>query len=156
MIVTMNPNMFDINDVYYCKPIRNKIMNGGWFMRIIYSNDIVSINGIHLVFSISGKITEVYSNKYKFIFDGNYDTPRLINKIKEIENVILSNCDFKDKTPCYKLRDQLEQNFFKFFQSTQGSKTHVKTNNPVSFSIKISGIWTTDTTYGITYKFTKV
>ena len=96
MIVTMNPNMFDINDVYYCKPIRNKIMNGGWFMRIIYSNDIVSINGIHLVFSISGKITEVYSNKYKFIFDGNYDTPRLINKIKEIENVILSNCDIKN------------------------------------------------------------
>ena len=48
----MNPTMFDINDVYYCKPIRNKIMNGGWFMRIIYSNNIVSINGIHRIFYI--------------------------------------------------------------------------------------------------------
>ena len=152
----MNPTMFDINDVYYCKPIRNKIMNGGWFMRIIYSNNMVSINGIHIVFSISGKINEVYNNKYKFVFDNNYDTPKLIDKIKEIENAILLNCDIKDKTPSYKLRDQLDQNFFKFFQSTQGSKTHTKSNNPVSFSIKISGIWTTDTTYGITYKFTKV
>ena len=152
----MNPTMFDINDVYYCKPIRNKIMNGGWFMRIIYSNNMVSINGIHIVFSISGKINEVYNNKYKFVFDNNYDTLKLIDKIKEIENIILLNCEIKDRTPSYKLRDQLDQNFFKFFQSTQGTKTHTKSNTPVSFSIKISGIWTTDTNYGITYKFTKV
>lgn len=152
----MKPCMFNINHVYYCKPIRNKIMNGGLFMRIIYSNNIVSINGIHIVFSIPGKINEVYNNKYKFIFDNTYDTPRFIDKIKEIENNILSNCDINDKTPTYKLRDQLDQNFFKFFQSTHGSKTQVKINNLASFSIKISGIWTTDTSYGITYKFTKV
>lgn len=152
----MSPNMFNINDVYYCKPIRNKIMNGGLFMRIIYSNNIVSINGIHIVFSVSGKINEMYSNKYKFMFDTQYDTHKLIDKIKAIENQVLSNCDIKDKIPTYKLRDQLEQNFFKFFQSPQGSKAQTKSNNPVTFSIKISGIWTTETTYGITYKFTKV
>ena len=153
----MKPDIFDINDVYYCKPIRNKIMTGGWFMRIIYSNNMVSINGIHITFSISGKINEVYSNKYKFIFDTNHDTPKLIDRIKEIENLILKNCDINDKTPSYKLKDQLEQNFFKFFQPVQTSKTQVKQNTTLTnFSIKISGIWTTDTTYGITYKFTKV
>jgi len=148
----MKPDMFDINDVYYCKPIRNKIMNGGLFMRIIYSNNMVSINGIHIVFSIPGKINEVYHNKYKFVFDNNHDISNLI----EFENDILSNCNVIDKIPTYKLRDQLEQNFFKFFQSTHGSKTQAKINNQVRFSIKISGIWTTDTSYGITYKFTKV
>ena len=149
----MNPTMFDINDVYYCKPIRNKIMNGGWFMRIIYSNNIVSINGIHIVFSISGKINEVYNNKYKFYLIAITTHPTRQNQ--KIENVILLNCDIKDKTPSYKLRDQLDQNFLSSFNQHKDQR-HTKSNNPVSFSIKISGIWTTDTTYGITYKFTKV
>ena len=29
---------------------------------------------VFTVFSISGKINEVYNNKYKFVFDSNYDT----------------------------------------------------------------------------------
>ena len=150
----MKPDMFDINDVYYCKPIRNKIMNGGLFMRIIYSNNMVSINGIHIVFSIPGKINEVYHNKYKFVFDNNHDISNLI----EFENDILSNCNLSDKTPSYKLKDQLEQKFFKFFQSSHYVKPSGKQSNNSStiFSLKISGVWSTETTYGITYKFTKV
>lgn len=153
----MKPEMFDIENVYYCKPIRNKIMNGGTFMRIIYSNNLVSINGIHIAFVIQGKVNEVYSNKYKFNYDNFNDTPNLINKLQEIEKRLLISCDIPDKTPCYKLKDQLEQKFFKFFQSSQSTKTNNKQgSNPITFSLKISGIWSTDTTYGITYKFTKI
>ena len=153
----MTPDMFHVEDVYYCKPIRNKIMNGGMFMRIIYSNRLVSINGIHIVFTIQGKVNEVYNNKYKFNYDNFNDTPNLINKLQNIEKDVLTSCDLPDKTPCYKLKEQLEMKFFKFFQSSQPVKTHGKQgSSPISFSLKISGIWSTDTTYGITYKFTKV
>jgi hypothetical protein len=155
----MKPNMFNIEDVYYCKPIRNKIMNGGMFMRIIYSNSMVSINGIHIVFSISGKIHEVYNNKYKFAYDTvSPDILNIINNLECIEKKILSSCSLSDKTPSYKLKDQLEQKFFKFFQSSHYVKPSGKQSNNSStiFSLKISGVWSTETTYGITYKFTKV
>ena len=128
-------------------------------MRIIYSNSMVSINGIHIVFSISGRIHEVYNNKYKFVYDTvNSDISKLINKLQEVERYLLSNCNICNKTPSYKLKDQLEQKFFKFFQSAQHIKpTGKQTNNSSNmFSLKISGVWSTDSTYGITYKFTKV
>jgi len=44
---------------------------------------MVSINGIHIVFSISGKIHEVYNNKYKFAYDTV--SPDILN--------IINNCN---------------------------------------------------------------
>jgi len=160
----MRPDRFDKHDIYYCKPIRNKIMNGGLFSRIIYSTSLVSINGIHIVFSLNGRIQEVYNNKYKFMYDNDAATKSVIESLEKIEYDILKNYAFQEnKTIVFRLKDQLVSNFFKFFQS----KINVNPTNdsnqpttysicPTSFSLKISGVWATETSYGITYKFTRV
>lgn len=160
----MKPYMFNINDVYYCKSIRNKIMPGGMFTRIIYSNDLVSINGIHISFSLNGKIHEVYSNKYKFVYDVDTESKNTVETLEKIEIDILKNYSFPDKTVVFKLKEQLSANFFKFFQSKSHIKySHAENNHgldsgvaPILFSLKISGVWSTDNSYGITYKFTRV
>ena len=157
----MKPDMFEINDIYYCKPIKNKIMTGGTFTRIIYSNELVSMNGIHLIFTLNGKIQEIYNNKFKFIYDTDEKTRGIIQLIQNIENDILKGRFFKDKQINYKLKEQINTGFFKFFQTKIQTKIQTKTTNdmhskPVLFSLKISGIWSTDDNYGITYKFTRL
>ncbi len=156
MIIATNPALFNIQDVYYCKPIRNKIMTGGMFIRLIYSNQLVSINGIHVSFSITGRIQEIYNSKFKFFYENENDNYS-ISLIQDIENNLLNSADIKHRTPQYKLREQLTTGYFKFFQNniTKSGKIN---NAPVNttFVLKISGIWTTDTSYGITYKFTRV
>lgn len=156
MIIATNPALFNIQDVYYCKPIRNKIMSGGMFIRLIYSNQLASINGIHVSFSITGRVQEIYSNKFKFFYDNDTDNCS-ISLLQNIENNLLNSADIKHRNPQHKLREQLSAGFFKFFQnnSTKPGKINNSTIN-TTFVLKISGIWTTDTSYGITYKFTRV
>jgi len=153
----MKPDMFDIDDVYYCKPIKNKIMSGGTFTRIIYPNELVSMNGIQLIFALNGKIQEIYNNKYKFIYDTDEKTKSIIELLEYIENDILRGKNFKDKQISYKLKEQVNTGFFKFFHSKINVKTPSDTHSKsVLFSLKISGIWSTDGNYGITYKFTRL
>jgi hypothetical protein len=157
MFITMKPDMFEINDIYYCKSIKNKIMTGGTFTRIIYSNELVSMNGVHLIFTLNGRTQEIYNNKFKFICDTDEKTRSIIQLLQLIEHDILKERYFKNKQINYKLKEQFHSGFFKFFQS----KSHVKTTNDthskaVLFSLKISGIWSTDDNYGITYKFTRL
>jgi hypothetical protein len=156
MIIATNPAVFNIQDVYYCKPIRNKIMSGGMFIRLIYSNHLASINGIHVSFSITGRVQEIYSSKFKFFYENDTDNYS-ISLLQDIENNLLNSADIKHRNPQYKLREQLSAGFFKFFQNniTKSGKINNATIN-TTFVLKISGIWTTDTSYGITYKFTRV
>lgn len=158
MIIATCSSKFLIDNVYYCKPIKNKVMNGGMFIRIIYSSCFTSINGIHLVFKMTGKIQEVYNNKFKHTYNVN-DNKDIISTILNIEETLLSNANINEKTAQYKLKDQITSGFFKFFQNGNVKTETTKTKQPLvttRFILKISGIWTTDVNYGITYKFIKV
>jgi hypothetical protein len=98
----------------------------------------------------------------------------LIKSLCAIERSILMNIAEVGKTPQYKLRDQLVQNNFKFFWlsntmehdkngtaknsvvSSPPIKHHPPTHQMARFILKISGVWSTPTSYGITYKFSRV
>lgn len=160
MIIANAPSKFNIHDVYYCKPIRNKIMPGGMFVRLIYSNDIVSINGVHISFPLYGRIQEIYNNKFKYTYIGT-DGDSILSSINAIEQAILKHANIVNKSPQYKLHEQLQSGCFKYFQDNISLCKTGKQNNTyppcvTNFVLKISGIWTTEADYGITYKFTKV
>ena len=160
MIIANATSNFNIHDVYYCKPIRNKIMPGGMFIRLIYSNELVSINGIHVSFCLHGRIQEIYNNKFKYTHIAN-EHDDMISSINIIEHHILVNANITNKTPQYKLREQLQSGCFKYFQDNipTAKTTKQGQQQPAGFTnfvLKISGIWTTESEYGITYKFTKV
>jgi hypothetical protein len=182
MIAAMDIQLFHAENTYMCKPIRNKIMTGGMFYRIIYSTDSVSMNGIYIAFELSGNICEIFPSKFKIqfgpptntatggpkthIFTNDNLTDNTIRALCDIEKSILSNITIPGKTPLYKLHDQLIQNNFKFFWLTDNTinSNHTKpkdtyNNNSTQkayFVLKISGCWTTPVSYGITYKFSRV
>ena len=107
------------------------------------------VNGINLFVSLNDISVEKYYNKYKCAFNVNTHK-ELIDSIKIIEEGILKNVDIKHKIPQYKVYEQVRNGNIKIF-----SDNIEKINNNL-FMLKISGIWETETHYGITYKFSKI
>ena len=140
-------DQYDNNNLFLCEAIKNNIMNDGNFIRILYSTQDFVLNGIYLLVELNDIVCEKYYNKYKCTFNVIYNK-NVIDKIKIIEEEILKKYK-TDKSPCYKIYEQMRSGYIKFFSDIEKSQCY-------SFILKISGIWETQHNYGLTYKFIKI
>jgi len=147
MIIVKRLDQYNQDNVYFCDPIKNNIMNNGAFIRIIYSSPYFVLNGIYLLVSIVYTSTDKYYNKIKCTFDFNYYKD-VIDKIYDIEDGILKKCNICGKKPQYNISEQLKNGNIKIFANSN-TVEHINNN----FLLKIAGIWETDYDYGLTYKF---
>ena len=148
MYLVKNIDQYDENNIFFCDPIKNNIMSDGNFIRILYSNKYFILNGIYLLLSFNDINSEKYYNKYKCLF--NIITHKdLIDNIKKIEENILRKLEFYNKTPQYKIYEQIKNGNIKIFCDDIP-------NANCFFVLKISGVWETQHSYGLTYKFTKL
>jgi len=147
MILVKQINQYDDKSLFFCEPVKNSIINDGNFIRILYSNKNVVLNGVYLFVNIYDVVCEKYFNKYKCSFNilNNKD---IIDKLKLIEEEILKKYKTK-KTPSYKIYEQINSGYIKIY-----SDVGIKQSS--SFILKISGIWETLQNYGLTYKFIKI
>jgi hypothetical protein len=139
---------FNKDYIYFCEPIKNNIINDGTFIRILYSNELFVMNGIYLSIFFQNLTIEKYYNKYKCNFD-TFIHKDLIDKMRQIEYDILGKLNIAKKEPVYKIHEQIRNGNIKVFAET------IEQINS-SFLLKISGIWETDTNYGVTYKFISI
>jgi hypothetical protein len=148
MNIIKNIEQYSDDCVYFCDPIKNTIMNDGNFIRILYSTPLFILNGIYLAVMINQLTVERYFNKYKCAFDiaNNMET---IHRIKHIEETILSKIKINGKMPQYKVYEQIRNGNIKVFADNIDEVTN-------KFLLKIAGIWETDYSYGLTYKFVKL
>jgi len=148
MNIVKNIEQYSDDCVYFCDPIKNTIMNDGNFIRILYSTPLFILNGIYLSIIINQLTVERYFNKYKCVFDitSNMD---VVNRIKNIEETILSKIKINGKIPQYKIYEQFRNGNIKVFADNIDDVTN-------KFLLKIAGIWETDYSYGLTYKFVKL
>jgi len=150
MNIVKKLEQYDENCVFFCDPIKNNIMNDGNFIRILYSNELFVLNGIYIIFSINLMSVEKYYNKYKISFDKSANND-IIEQIRVIEENIIKKINIQNKTPQFKIFEQLKNGYIKIF---------IEPNNEIfnnnTFLLKISGIWDTDMSYGVTYKFIKI
>lgn len=158
MHLVLTPNNIDPTNIYYYDAIKNTIIDNSMFIRISYSTDIMSLNGIFLSIPIESANIEYYYNKYRCKFDTkSYENIQQIMYICNIENIILQQVSAKinkHKMPQYKIKEQLTSGVIKTAVNSTISDHHrTKYNNSMYINIKISGIWETETQYGITYKF---
>ena len=147
MNIVKTLEQYDDNCVYFCEPIKNNIMNDGYFIRILYSTHNLVLNGIYLHISLNDITCEKYYNKYKCSFNVNINK-ELIDKIKVIEESLLQKIEINTKVPQMKIYEQIKNGNIKLFNEVNDSCC--------SFILKISGIWETSTNYGLTYKFIKI
>lgn len=139
-------DQYDNKYLYFCDSIRNNIMNDGSFIRILYSTELITLNGIFIIINLNDITSEKYYNKYKCSFNV-LSHKEIIDKIKNIEEDILIKYK-TNKRPLYKIYDQMKTGHIKVFSD-------IKNNENNYFILKISGIWETEDSYGLTYKFFK-
>jgi hypothetical protein len=147
MNLVKNIEQYDENGIFFCEPIKNNIMNDGNFIRILYSNRNLVLNGVYINLLFNDLTIEKHYNKFKCIFNTNL-YKKIITDIKIIEENILAKLNVVNKIPQFKIYEQLNNGSIKIF-----CDSIPKSNS--SFILKISGIWETHDQYGLTYKFTK-
>tara|TARA_B110001452_G_scaffold266824_1_gene274727 strand:- start:2866 stop:3387 length:522 start_codon:yes stop_codon:yes gene_type:complete len=144
----------DFNNIIFCDPIKNSIIQHSFFYKLIYSNNFLSLNGVFALFNLRN----IKINRDKIYFD--YNNKETIDKIINLEYQILKLLN-TNKNKVYKIKEILENNCFKFSNNdivideinyAKNLNTNVKENNSF-FIVKISGIWETKENYGVTFKF---
>ena len=147
MNIVKRIDQYDNNNIFFCEPIKNNIMNDGNFIRIIYSTNNIVLNGIYLLIILNDITCDRYYTKYRCNFNIAFHK-ELIDSLNNIEEDLLKKCEISDKIPQFKIYEQIKNGNLKIF-SDIGNKSNC------SLILKISGIWETNNNYGLTYKFIK-
>lgn len=135
---------YDETHVFFSDPIKNNIINDGYFIRILYSNELITLNGVYMLLRLHDIQCEKYYSKYKCCFNVEEHMSQ-IEQIQAIEDNLLKKYK-TNKIPFYKIVEQLKSGFIKIFDDLDKETT-------CSVVLKISGIWETAFNYGLTYKF---
>lgn len=146
MNLVIDIDTFDSNNIYFLESVKNTIINDSNFIRIIYSNDLFMLNGIFLKITLKITNSDKYYNKYKYVFDYNSNKSE-IGKIILIEEMILHMLNIKNKQPVFRIGEQLINENIKLFSDIPFKNIENK------FILKMSGVWESDTEFGIIYKF---
>jgi hypothetical protein len=147
MILTLNINQFNNDYIFISEPIKNNIIHQSLYYRILYSNNLFTLNGLYIILDIQYNSIEKYFNKYKCTFDIN-TYKHYIEQLKQIELNILSK-NSNSKHFSLKIYEQLKNGVIKFFSEEYNKQQY-------NIILKISGIWETDTQCGLTYKFISI
>lgn len=148
MNIVVTHNQFNSNNIYFNDPIQNTVMDNSKFIKLIYSNENIMLNGVFLLLNIKTINKETYFKKIKISYDINSNINReLLTNIYKIEKNILLKYKCS-KNPRYILYDTLNTGVIKIFPNIDNDIYN--SNN--SFILKISGIWEDDNEYGLTYK----
>ena len=162
----ISENIENINkdNIIIYEAIKNSILQHSYFYKIIYSNHLVSLNGVFCSFELNNSLI----NKDKCNFD-LITNNSVINRLQSFENYLLDKIliNNEPKHKIFKLYDNIISGTIKFnyseFYSINDSLYNNLSNylsNNLSnnssnnqFILKISGVWETKENIGITYKF---
>ena len=149
MNVVLDIDDFKLENVFFQDSVKNTVMDNSNFIRTLYSTNLFTLNGIFLKTNINTLYVEKYFNKYKCIFDKELNRT-VIDKMLLIEKNILQKVEIKDKNAAYRIEDQLSGGNIKLFTD------NLEKSLENQYIFKISGIWETETDYGVTYKFMNI
>ena len=149
MNVVLDIDDFKLENVFFQDSVKNTVMDNSNFIRTLYSTNLFTLNGIFLKTNINTSYVEKYFNKYKCIFDKELNRT-VIDKMLLIEKNILQKVEIKNKNAAYRIEDQLSSGNIKLFTD------NLEKSLDNQYIFKISGIWETETDYGVTYKFMNI
>jgi hypothetical protein len=133
--------------IHISNPVKNTVLDNSMFMRISYSNNLCSMNCIHIHLNLNAVRVFKYFNRYTYEF--NYeDNLNNIETLSKLEHYILDSLNINNLQKTIRLKPQFIHN--KIHIHTQSSCIYP--NTPLLI-LKISGVWLSSTHYGLTYKF---
>ena len=139
MNLVLDINNFVFNYIYFNESVKNTVMDDCSFIRIIYSNEDLILNGIYIKIDIN-------KDSAKNILNSNVNSIN-IKFIENLEKNILNKYNsnkIHTKIHSNKLKDQ-----FLYLINKINNSSHTD----ISYILKISGIWETQSLIGLTFKF---
>lgn len=150
MNIVTTIDKYNTDNIFFSEPIKNTVITDSDFVRIIYSNDELMLNGVYLYISLNNITMDVYYNKFKCCFCKKQNA-RIINQIEIIEKQIMAKYKYRTaKKPDYSIYNQIMNGYIKVFT---GTPNKYKTENNIQLILKISGLWENEDSYGVTFKF---
>ena len=146
MNIAIDINEYNQENVFFNKPIKNTVIDNSNFIRTVFSNKSVSLNGIYLKIKLDICSIERYYNKYKCNYDIEINK-KLLDTIEFVEDSIINRINIQNKVPIYKIKEQIGLGNIKLFTD------NIDNLYRGYFILKISGIWENVKEYGITFKF---
>lgn len=143
------PNCYlnlDFKYIFLGNTINNRILENGKFTRIYYSTPLCSFNGIYTLLDIDDIIESNRNNAFnnKLIINVEKNSV-LLNNIKQLEEKILKVVESKNKTLTRNIYNDLIKGVLKLnYKNNIGNS---------KIMLKISGIWETEDSYGLSYKY---
>lgn len=149
-ILALDLYQYDPNCFYYLDTDKNMLMEG-LFTKIMYTHSYFTMNGLFFYFPIQYSYIESCADKYYIHFDPN-NTPNkdILDVVLKLETqILLHYASFTNRRKM--------SNMTMYKQLLKG-KIRIHESSPVNMNtcqyiLKISGIWETDTEFGITYKW---
>jgi len=145
MNIVLTTEQFNKDKIYFTDPIENIVMDDSKFIKILYSNELITLNGIFIDVKLKILHRENYFKKIRYLFDTGYNKD-ILQQIYNIEDNILThyNSNKRKKTI---IKDSLSSGLMKIFPNSENTNY-----NSNIFILKISGLWENATEYGVTYK----
>jgi hypothetical protein len=153
MNIALDLKHINLENIFFMETKRNVIIDGK-FTKLLYSNSVMSTNGIYIHTPLISRNNYKTNNKTTFYISSSDSVNiHIVNNLCRIESRIIDaygqhSCS--RKSPIYSLKEQLNQLCFKTFHEMnmqEGNQTYI---------LRISGIWENETSVGITYRFNTV
>ena len=139
--------------IHFSDPVQNAVMNDSSFIRIVYSDNDVSLTGLMIPMYFNAITVLKSFNKSVIMYD-LHSHRDMISKICDLEfsildryNQFLKMYQNSHKFPVYNLTTQLRSCSVKLFDDID------KKMDECNLVLKISGMWENDKEIGITFKF---
>jgi len=152
MYLVLEPGQVRSEYILTQSPIKNTVMENSDFIRIIYSDGVVALNGLHVRARLHTSRVEQYFNKYKCTIDVTR-SDKAINELSRLEDAVLRQSGVVNKTPVRRIANQLRLGSFKLFSDDQGGPGPRRQS---IYVLKMSGVWETAEEYGVTHKFMEI
>ena len=137
---------FDFKYIFVGNTINNRILENGKFTRIYYSTPLCSFNGIYTLLYIDDIIESNCSNSLNNKLMINVEKNGvLLKNIKQLEEKILRVVEIKNKTLICNIYNDLNKGVLKLNYKNNIYNSQIM--------LKISGIWETEDSYGLSYKY---
>ena len=161
MNILLDNKDFLLCNIFNCDTKENIIMDGK-FTKLLYSNELFTMNGLYFSFPIENITIEKLGNKniVKFHPYSQVNLP-VVQDFAKIEYRILEHYKYMNK--CVRkisntLSKQMYSGSMKIYKELHlfnNNNNKIVDDNSLDFFLKISGVWETDSEIGLTYKLHK-
>lgn len=161
MNILLDNKDFLLCNIFNCDTKENIIIDGK-FTKLLYSNELFTMNGLYFSFPIENITIEKLGNKniVKFHPYSQVNLP-VVQDFAKIEYRILEHYKYMNK--CVRkisntLSKQMYSGSMKIYKELHlfnNSNSKIVDDKSLDFFLKISGVWETDSEIGLTYKLHK-